>query len=100
MKLANINLIKVELDNLKTLGIGFESYSYKTVPIDLIFVSEEGIKNPHYYDLYKNGVELPPLAVVERDGRYEILDGNKRYKSALAAGRNVMDVLVLVGVRF
>lgn len=85
MKLAQLNesnLVAQELAHLKSLGYSWTSYDLVEVPLSALIVIEDGEKLPDYADSYRDGVELPPIAINDKN---EIVDGNRRYQSALAA---------------
>jgi SPP1 gp7 family putative phage head morphogenesis protein len=94
--------VQKEIDNLEELGIGYESAEVKTVSMDSLWTGEElEIRTPKFTKAYKEGVDMPPMAVVDDGaGGYEVVEGAHRLLSAEAAGMKRVHVLVMEGTEF
>ena len=66
----------------------------KKIPTSAMLFVEQGDKPPIYKELYEIGYEMPPIIVARRGRKYEILDGNKRGRSAIAAGLSVIHATI------
>lgn len=65
------------------------------IPVNLLLFVEQGDKPPIYQELYEIGYDMPPITVARRGKKYEILDGNKRGRSAIAAKCTVIKAKIL-----
>lgn len=92
--------VEVELRNLEELDYDFDSYEISRVPLTRLRVTEEGEKFPNYFGAYKNEAKMPPIAVVPNNGYFEIVDGNRRFRSAQKAQVDTLLVMILHGFSY
>jgi hypothetical protein len=90
-------LIDTERESLRELEMGYDKATLKELDIKDVFISEEGEKTAQYSDSRKKGAVFPPIAVIKRGKKYEIVDGNRRYMTALEAGDLTIPAMVLEG---
>ena len=99
--ISSPDLIKSEEDRLRDeYGITYSSYDLRIIPIDLLSYSEVDPKELLFVQDYADGNPLPPLAVIPNGNRYLIIDGHKRFGSALMAGVSSLGCMVLFGVKY
>lgn len=108
MKLCNLHEdvirlpVYIEKLNLEDLGFHYTDYEIKRLPVDLMDISEEGFKAPTYKDIYCTGeiMKMPPIAVIPKRNRYEVVDGARRLTSARACNIDKLPVMVLYGFKY